>query len=190
MKKFIIMTMIFLTSVIGHTVFAATKGGEFELSVGAMLQHIDMDTDDNDTMQQFQLQLSGNYFLSRFFSVGAQIRGTASQSSSDDDDDKTEQQQIFFLLRGDFYMAPSSPVVPYIGPTAGIVHSRYQRGEYDNSDSVFTAGVHGGLKIFLAERVSLNPEIDVSGYKSSEDNSDDNKMITVVTGSISLSYYF
>jgi len=161
--------------VLYQTSSAGTEGGKMELGVGAMVQAKD---DGNSTDTTLSLQLQGSYYIASWFSMGLAVQGTLSSPENGDD-----SSAVFFLVRPDFYLAPRSPVVPFVGPHFGAVSS--ERG--GESESTFTYGMHGGLKIFVGESTSLNLEINGSVWEPDNEWMDE---VTVVQGIFGMSYYF
>ena len=179
MERFLI-AVVALCFVAGVS-FGAMEAGNREVQVSGSLQKTDADWYETTTLSG---QLNYNYFLSDNVSVGGTVRLSLSKDDSDNDGDETSKQ-LFFLGRGDYYLAGINPdTVPYVGGHLGIINYEYG----DDSETVLTYGIHGGLKFFVSERVSWNTELDYTTYTVDTDMDDsDVKVISLLLG---MSYYF
>ena len=178
MKKLITLTICAM--LVPLAAIAGTEKGDFELGVSSSLQR--MDTDDSGSTS-LTMALNGNVFLTDWFSVGGQFVGT---SSAQDDMDGTHT--FFLMIRPDFYVAPNSPVIPFVGPHIGGVF--YSSG--DSSDVTVAGGVHGGAKFFLGENTSFNLELNETLYTYTVDYyySSDTIVVSVFQFLAGFSYYF
>jgi opacity protein-like surface antigen len=170
---------------------AGTEQGAKEVQLqGSFVNSTNSENDDKTTTSTGQLTF--NYFLTNWFSLGGTARISGSRTDYEDENrDDTKSSTTFWLLRGDFYLGgPTSTVVPYIGAQAGIANYSSESGGNKNSSSTSAYGGHGGLRIFPSENVSWNLELDVTSYKPDVDEGQEEVTYTDTSFLLGFSYYF
>jgi hypothetical protein len=190
MKKTTLLALLMLTFVV-PIANAGTEKGAKEIQIqGAFAYQTNSENDDKTTTSSGQLTF--NYFLANWFSLGGTARISGSNTDYEDEaiDDSTITT-IFWLLRSDFYLGgPTSKLVPYLGAQFGIANYSYESGDTDSSSSTTAYGGHGGVKIFPIENISLNVELDVTSYKPEAEDGEDEVTTTNTSLLVGFSYYF
>ena len=186
MKKTIVLTVV-LAMVLTGFAWAGTDKGYKEIGINAALSRITI-SDSDDALNNLYLGVVFNYFLSANVSLGASYRINVSSTEVDDDSLETTFQTLG--LRADLLAGGSTKsVIPYIGLHGGntFVYIDYADDSADSSS--FSYGLHGGLKIFPSERVSVNLELD---YTTFDPDTDTGETVTIDALSlfVGASFYF
>ena len=190
MKGFLAV-LLFLISTTTF-VYAGTEKGTKEIQIQASYVQTDISTDEAQTYVHTKTgQLTFNYFFASWFSIGAtgRISGNTTKVHPRGEDPLPDEEtsNVFLLLRTDFYIGgPTKKIIPFIGATGGVTN--YRSDSY--SSTIPSYGAHAGLKIFPKESISVNLELDNTGY--SPEDREGLKYDTIwVTGLfLGFSYYF
>jgi opacity protein-like surface antigen len=152
---------------------AAVKEGDKEISVYGSYQTIKVDLPDTPAINVITTQLSGGFFVSN----AAQVGGSWIQQSTSNGETFTIRTIGGFFK---YHFNTQATTVPYVGAQVG--QSTVEAlGE---SESATSYGPLGGIKFFLSENLSINPEASMTFTKILDVN------VTITTLQIGMSYYF
>ena len=156
MKKVVVFTLLCVV-VIVQVAVAGTEEGDKEIQIqGAITNTKSSKYDYDSTVYNIQLNLIS--FYSSYLSGGLSLQ--YSESGSD-------YTQTGLAYRIDGYLGDAtSKHVPYIGGTLGL----FSTSAGDSRDGGIYWGIHGGLKYFVEENISLNFELDHTEYDDFEVN--------------------
>ncbi len=186
MKKALLRTAIAAFVVSMSSAQGGIQGGDLEVQIQGAVQTVTADESDSTTTMA---QLGLNKYFSSWFSLGVTFMPMVTTTSSDGSDETTSSS-IFLMVRPDFYIAGgSSPVVPYVGPHAGLVAYESSSSDYDSSGSSVAGGLHAGVKIFASEKASWNLELNGTAYTADSDGGS-SADISVVSFLVGMSYRF
>jgi len=166
MKKLMALIVIVLLGVANYS-YAGTEKGMKELQVQGSFSTVtnSVDEDQRDTLSS---QLTFNYFLSSYFSLGgsARLSNSVTEYDKSKNMDDSKSETTFLFLRGDLYLGGGRhSFVPYIGAHGGQIDSDTKTGNNVFSYSTEAYGAHGGFKVFPNESTSWNIELDQTSYK-------------------------
>jgi len=186
MKKTVVLTVV-LTMVITGFAWAGTDKGYKEIGINAALSRITI-SDSDDALNNLYLGVVFNYFLSEKFSIGGSYRVNLSSTELDDDALETTIQTLG--LRADLLAGgPTKTVIPYIGLHGGDTFINIVFADESADSSSFSYGLHGGLKLFPSERVSVNLELDYTTFDPDTD-SEETVTIDALSLFVGASFYF
>ncbi len=145
---------LFFSLVLTPSAGAETKGGDLEINT--QFQFVNANTDDiDDDTNTASLVARLGYFFNPAINVEASL-GFIGQSTGDTDVD------IFtFEARSNYHFLTSGKVIPYLGPSFGILYSGVDTGNFDESDTGVVFGGQLGLKSFLTESVAITTEYSI-----------------------------
>lgn len=153
---------------------AAVKEGDKEIAVYGSMQSIKIELGgETATLNVLTLQLTGGFFVSD----AAQVGGSFTQQTFSNDFTVTNRMVGGFFK---FHFNPKETVVPYVGAQVGLTTTEFE-GESDSSTSY---GPLGGIKFFISENLSVNPEASLTFAKIQEAD------VTITTVQVGLAYYF
>jgi opacity protein-like surface antigen len=192
MQKSTQIILILLTFILTTPqAFAGTEQGTTEIQAqGSFVNTTNSENDDNTSISMGQLSV--NYFLTDWFSIGGSGRISASNTDYEDKSrDDTTISTTFLMFNSDLYLGdPLKTFIPYLGIRIGIANYQYESGDNDNSSSTASYGGHMGLKIFPSENISWNLELDMTCYTPEAEEGQDEATITDTSLLIGFSYYF
>ena len=184
--------LIILLSLILSVPFAnaGTEQGATEIQVqGAFTNTTNSENDDKTMTSTGQLSL--NYFLTDWLSIGGSGRLSGSKTEYEDSSRDSTTTTSFLMFNSDLYLGgPTKTFIPYLGVRLGIANSKFESGGNDNSSSTASYGGHIGLKIFPSESVSWNLELDVTSYTPEAEEGQDEITWTNSSLLLGFSYYF
>lgn len=152
---------------------AAVKEGDKEISVYGAYQSIKVDVPGADTTTVITLQVAGGFFVTD----GAQVGGSFTQQSQSDGGTFTVRTVGGFFK---YHFNTQETTVPYVGGQAGLATVE-ATGE---SESAVSYGPLGGIKFFVSENLSINPEASITFTKILDVD------VTITTVQVGMSYYF
>ena len=190
MKKsalLILLTLILIVPLAN----AGTEKGATEIQVQGSFVNTTNSENDDKTMTSTG-QLSVNYFLTDWFSLGGSGRLSGSKTDYEDGStDDSTNTTTFLMFNSDLYLGgPTKTFIPYVGVRLGIANYKYESGGNDNSSSTASYGGHAGLKIFPSENISWNLELDLTSYTPDAPEGQDETTYTDTSFLIGFSYYF
>ncbi|OVE73353.1 hypothetical protein BVX93_01860 [bacterium B13(2017)] len=173
MKKLLLLLICIFLVTFSNSTFAKVSSGMSELQASLSITNTSNGSDSTSTTGIFGV----NFFILDWLSLGGSLVGTLSDS------DNYTSQSISINAVVDFYLAPSSSVIPFVGVLAGATmqQSEYEVTTYswwggsstttiDDSETNFSYGAHAGLKIFIKENASLNLEVRYLTYEFGDDD--------------------
>lgn len=168
---------LFFSLVLAPTVGAETKGGDLEINT--QFQFINTNTDDiDDDTNTTSLVARLGYFFNPAINAEATL-GFIGASTGDTDID------VFtFEARSNYHFLTSGKVIPYLGPSFGILYSGIDAGDFDESDTGVVFGGQLGLKSFLTETVAITTEYSIRRTAGLEFDS------TINTVLVGISYFW
>jgi opacity protein-like surface antigen len=170
---------------------AGTEQGATEIQVqGSFTSTTNSDNDNKTTTSAGQLSI--NYFLTDWLSIGGSGRLSGSKTDYEDSSvSDSTNTTTFLMLNSDLYLGgPTKTFIPYVGVRLGIANTEFESGGNDNSSSTASYGGHIGLKYFPSENVSWNLEFDVTKYTPEAEEGEDEITTTNSALLLGFSYYF
>jgi hypothetical protein len=149
---------------------AAVKEGDKEISVYGAVTNISADVID---LTITTIQLAGGFFVSDAAQIGGSL---TNQSTSGDAEGTTRVVGGFFK----YHVNPKDTTIPYFGAQVGL--ATYESGSV--SESAVSYGPLAGVKIFVSENLSINPEADVIFTTILDID------VTITIFQVGMSYYF
>ncbi len=166
---------LFFLLVLTPTAGAETKGGDLELNTQFQFTNTNLDDFDDDINTTTLVARLG-YFFNPAVNLEADL-GIASQSSGD-----LDVTIVTFEARTNYHFLTSGMVIPYLGPSFGILYSGIDTGDdFDESDTGVIFGGQVGLKSFLTEDVAITTEYRIGRTVGIETNSTVNRVLVGIS---------
>ena len=153
------MKRLFVTLVLVSILMLLASNGFTEISegaseIGGLISWTNHNADPGPFDASFlSAGIFYNYYLGENYSIGGALN-----IDQLDAEVLTDDAVVWSLhVRGDYYFFPESTnlaYVPYVGLQLGL--AGYDNADMDGDD--YTYGVHGGVKLFVAENVAVNLE--------------------------------
>jgi opacity protein-like surface antigen len=150
---------------------AAVKEGDKEISVYGAVTSIDVE---GFNVTLVTVQLAGGVFIND----SAQLGGSITTQSSDAEGETSTSRTLAGFFK--FHFNTKETTVPYVGFQAGQTTVEFG----SDSESAVSYGPLAGIKFFVSENLSVNPEVDYIKTKILEVD------VTITIVQVGLSYYF
>ncbi len=147
----IIAFLVSFKPVMATAQVAPPNGRRFKIGMGINLDWDKLDPENGDSIDinKYLVTLNIGYFITDMFEVGPEIY--YSQEEIED----SEMTKWAFVIKGNAHFSTGTQVIPYAGLRAGMSSIDFD-GE---DDTTFTYGAQLGLDYFIAQNVSVNPEL-------------------------------
>ncbi len=165
---------LILSLVLTQTVGAETKGGDLELNTQFQFINTNIDDVDDDTNTTSLVARLG-YFFNPAINVEASL-GIIGAGSGD-----TDFTVVTFEARSNYHFLTSGKVIPYLGPSFGVIHQDIDAGGLDKSDTSVIFGGQFGLKSFLSETVAITTEYKIQRTAGLDPNSTFNSVLVGIS---------
>ncbi|MEW6380365.1 MAG: porin family protein [bacterium] len=154
----------------------ATRKLRINMQVDVANEKFDYDSGGELKLTGYDILGGAGFFMGGMFEVGPEISyGQSKIETSNGGHDEAKFTDYALGARVNAHFNPTGKVCPYIGANLAFANREYEYEQpvrYSTDDSTFLYGAQAGLDYFLADSVSINPELRYTMGKFSFDGDD------------------